>query len=63
MSKFTEVLMLVVLWAVSGPIFGFSYAWQLVINASTTIVTFLMVSRSRTPRTAPTTRCTPSSTS
>jgi low affinity Fe/Cu permease len=34
---------LVALWAVSGPLFGFSDTWQLVINTSTTIVTFLMV--------------------
>ena len=34
---------LVVLWAISGPLFGFSDTWQLVINTSTTIVTFLMV--------------------
>jgi low affinity Fe/Cu permease len=33
----------VILWAVSGPVFGFSDTWQLVINTSTTIVTFLMV--------------------
>ena len=33
----------VVLWAVSGPFFGFSNTWQLVINTGTTIVTFLMV--------------------
>jgi len=32
-----------VAWAVSGPIFHFSDTWQLVINTSTTIVTFLMV--------------------
>jgi len=30
-------------WAITGPIFGFSDTWQLVINTSTTIVTFLMV--------------------
>jgi low affinity Fe/Cu permease len=30
-------------WAVTGPIFGFSDTWQLVINTGTTIVTFLMV--------------------
>jgi low affinity Fe/Cu permease len=30
-------------WAISGPIFGFSDTWQLVINTGTTIVTFLMV--------------------
>ena len=33
----------VVIWAVSGPAFGFSETWQLVINTGTTIITFLMV--------------------
>lgn len=33
----------IVLWAISGPLFGFSDTWQLVINTGTTIVTFLMV--------------------
>ena len=33
----------IVLWAVTGPLFAFSDTWQLVINTSTTIVTFLMV--------------------
>jgi low affinity Fe/Cu permease len=33
----------VVVWAVTGPLFGFSEVWQLVINTGTTIVTFLMV--------------------
>jgi low affinity Fe/Cu permease len=33
----------VVAWAVSGPFFGFSETWQLVINTGTTIITFLMV--------------------
>jgi low affinity Fe/Cu permease len=33
----------VLLWALSGPIFGFSNTWQLVINTATTIITFLMV--------------------
>ena len=33
----------VVLWAVTGPIFGYSDTWQLVINTGTTIITFLMV--------------------
>jgi len=33
----------IVAWAISGPIFGFSDTWQLVINTATTIVTFLMV--------------------
>jgi low affinity Fe/Cu permease len=33
----------VVIWALSGPFFGFSDTWQLIINTGTTIVTFLMV--------------------
>jgi low affinity Fe/Cu permease len=33
----------VIIWAVTGPFFGFSDTWQLVINTGTTIVTFLMV--------------------
>jgi low affinity Fe/Cu permease len=33
----------VIIWAVTGPLFGYSDTWQLVINTSTTIVTFLMV--------------------
>jgi low affinity Fe/Cu permease len=40
---FVLCLTFVVVWAVSGPLFGFSDTWQLVINTSTTIVTFLMV--------------------
>jgi len=40
---FLAALGLVVVWAVSGPFFGFSATWQLVINTGTTIVTFLMV--------------------
>lgn len=35
--------LIIVLWAASGPVFGFSDTWQLVINTGTTIVTFLMV--------------------
>ena len=33
----------IIAWALTGPLFGFSDTWQLVINTSTTIVTFLMV--------------------
>lgn len=33
----------IVLWLVTGPLFGFSDTWQLVINTATTIITFLMV--------------------
>ncbi len=33
----------IILWGASGPLFGFSDTWQLVINTSTTIITFLMV--------------------
>jgi low affinity Fe/Cu permease len=40
---FLLALSIVVIWAASGPIFGFSNTWQLVINTGTTIVTFLMV--------------------
>ena len=42
-KTFMAALMLIALWAVSGPIFGFNDTWQLVINTSTTIITFLMV--------------------
>jgi low affinity Fe/Cu permease len=34
---------IILLWAISGPVFGFSDTWQLVINTGTTIITFLMV--------------------
>jgi low affinity Fe/Cu permease len=40
---FVLALLSVVLWGATGPIFGYSDTWQLVINTSTTIVTFLMV--------------------
>ena len=40
---FLIAVAVVLIWAVSGPFFGFSDTWQLVINTSTTIVTFLMV--------------------
>lgn len=42
-STFVIAITLVLLWACTGPIFGFSDTWQLIINTSTTIVTFLMV--------------------
>jgi low affinity Fe/Cu permease len=40
---FALALGAVIVWAATGPIFGFSEVWQLVINTGTTIVTFLMV--------------------
>jgi low affinity Fe/Cu permease len=40
---FIGAVSIIVLWALSGPVFGFSDTWQLVINTGTTIVTFLMV--------------------
>jgi low affinity Fe/Cu permease len=40
---FVTACLVVVAWAVSGPLFHFSDAWQLTINTGTTIVTFLMV--------------------
>ena len=40
---FVTAFMLIVIWAVTGPIFHYSDTWQLVVNTATTIVTFLMV--------------------
>jgi low affinity Fe/Cu permease len=40
---FVISLLIVVIWAITGPIFHFSDTWQLVINTGTTIITFLMV--------------------
>lgn len=40
---FLLALLAIVFWAFSGPLFGFSDTWQLVINTTTTIITFLMV--------------------
>ena len=40
---FGAALILIILWAVVGPIFNYSDTWQLVINTGTTIITFLMV--------------------
>ena len=42
-ASFTLASTVVVGWLVTGPLFGFSDSWQLVINTGTTIVTFLMV--------------------
>ncbi len=41
--SFLAAVLVIVVWGVTGPLFGFSDTWQLVINTSTTIVTFLMV--------------------
>jgi len=40
---FSLAVLVVLLWVVTGPLFGFSDTWQLVINTGTTIITFLMV--------------------
>lgn len=40
---FFAAFVIIVVWALTGPVFGFSDTWQLVINTGTTIVTFLMV--------------------
>jgi low affinity Fe/Cu permease len=40
---FILAVLVVLVWATTGPLFGFSDTWQLVINTGTTIVTFLMV--------------------
>lgn len=42
-SAFACACAVVILWAASGPIFGYSDTWQLVINTGTTVITFLMV--------------------
>lgn len=42
-ATFAVGLIVILVWAVSGPMFGFSDTWQLIINTGTTIVTFLMV--------------------
>jgi low affinity Fe/Cu permease len=42
-TAFVLALTVIVLWAITGPLFQFSDTWQLVINTGTTIVTFLMV--------------------
>jgi low affinity Fe/Cu permease len=40
---FTLAVLVIIIWTLTGPVFGFSDTWQLVINTGTTIVTFLMV--------------------
>jgi len=42
-TAFALAVVVILVWAVTGPLFGFSDTWQLVINTGTTIVTFLMV--------------------
>lgn len=42
-ATFIVALGMILVWAITGPIFKFSDTWQLVINTSTTIITFLMV--------------------
>ena len=42
-QTFVLACLVILVWAVTGPLFGFSDTWQLVINTGTTIVTFLMV--------------------
>jgi low affinity Fe/Cu permease len=40
---FTSAVLIIVVWAATGPLFHFSESWQLVVNTGTTIITFLMV--------------------
>jgi len=42
-AAFFTAFAIIVVWAVTGPLFGFNDTWQLVINTGTTIITFLMV--------------------
>lgn len=41
--SFMLSLLIIIIWVISGPFFGFSDTWQLIINTGTTIITFLMV--------------------
>ena len=40
---FAAAVLMIALWAISGPVFEFSDTWQLIINTGTTVITFLMV--------------------
>jgi low affinity Fe/Cu permease len=42
-AMFAVAVLIILVWATTGPIFGYSDTWQLVINTGTTIITFLMV--------------------
>jgi len=42
-AAFVSAFAIIIVWAVTGPVFQFSDTWQLVINTGTTIITFLMV--------------------
>lgn len=42
-AAFIFAIIGIVAWSISGPLFGYSDTWQLIVNTSTTIVTFLMV--------------------
>ena len=42
-ATFIAAVSLILIWGATGPIFGFSDTWQLVVNTATTIITFLMV--------------------
>jgi low affinity Fe/Cu permease len=42
-ATFAAAVLIILVWATTGPLFGFSNTWQLAINTGTTIITFLMV--------------------
>lgn len=42
-TTFMVAIILIAVWGLTGPIFGYNDTWQLIINTSTTIITFLMV--------------------
>jgi len=42
-AAFLLAALLILIWGLSGPLFGFSDTWQLVVNTATTVITFLMV--------------------
>ena len=42
-GAFFTAISVIIIWVITGPIFGYSDTWQLIINTGTTIITFLMV--------------------
>jgi low affinity Fe/Cu permease len=42
-STFVAAVAIILIWAATGPLFGYSDTWQLVVNTATTVITFLMV--------------------
>jgi len=56
-ATFAAAVLIILVWATTGPTFGFSDTWQMAINTGTTIVTFLMVFLIRTLKIGTVLRC------